>query len=123
MRMTTILAAGAALIFVSAAGAQERPTTPPTGNAPAAPSAQPAQPTIQSVKIVDIKELPETTQTQVNEVVAKTSDADLQKLRSTVDATPEVKSALEAKGMSSAQVVAFSMGNDGVLTLITKKPG
>jgi hypothetical protein len=123
MRITTILAAGAALIFVSAASAQEQPATPPAGSAPTAPSAQPAQPTIQSVNIVDIKELPEATQTQVNDVVAKTSDADLQKLRSTVDATPEVKSALEAKGLSSAQVVAFSMGNNGVLTLITKKPG
>ncbi|BCH28595.1 hypothetical protein MesoLjLc_05250 [Mesorhizobium sp. L-8-10] len=119
----TILAAGAALIFVSAASAQEQPAAPPAGSAPTAPSAQPARPSIQSVNIVDIKELPEATQTQVNEVVDKTSDADLQKLRSTVDATPQVKSALEAKGLSSAQVVAFSMGNDGVLTLITKKPG
>lgn len=123
MRKTTILAAGAALMLASAASAQQQPATPPTAPAPEAPSAQPAQPTIQSVNIIDIKELPEPTQTEVNDMVAKTSDTDLQKLRSSIDATPEAKSALEAKGISSAQVVAFSMGNNGALTLITKKPG
>lgn len=121
MRKTTIFAATAALMLASAASAQQQPATPPT--APAPENAEPAQPSIQSVNVVDIKELPEATQIQVNDMVAKTSDADLQKLRSSIDATPEVKSALEAKGLTSAQVVAFSMGNNGALTLITKKPG
>jgi len=65
--------------------------------------------------------LQEATRTQVNAVVAKRSDADLQKLRGSIDATPVVKSALEAQGMSSAQVIAASLTNDGTLTLITKK--
>lgn len=123
MRKTTILAAGAALVFASAAGAQQPPATPPASPAPAAPEAPSAAPAIQSVNVIDITELPEATQTQVNDLVAQRSEADLQKLRSSIDATPKVKSALEAKGLTSAQVIAASMGNDGALTLITKKPG
>ncbi|HWK67731.1 MAG TPA: hypothetical protein VNS34_22640 [Rhizobiaceae bacterium] len=124
MRKTTILAAGAALMLASAASAQQ-PASPapaaPSQPAPAAPETQSGVPEIQSVSVVDITELPETTQTQVNELVSKRSNEDLQKLRSSIDATPKVKSALEAKGLSSAQVIAATMGNDGALTLITKK--
>jgi len=72
---------------------------------------------------LDIETLPDTTKAQVNAVVAKRSDADLQKLRGSIDATPEVKSALEAKGLSSAQVIAASMGNDGALTSSHESPG
>ncbi|WP_292293697.1 hypothetical protein, partial [Mesorhizobium sp.] len=93
----------------------------PAPTAPAAPGAQPAVPTIQSVNIVDITELPKETQTQVNQVIAERGEAGLQKLRSSIDATPKVKSALEAKGLTSAQVVAASMNTGGALTLITKK--
>jgi hypothetical protein len=121
MRKLTILVAGAALTLATAASAQQQPAEPPAAPAPAAPNAPSAAPTINTVSIVDIKDLPEATQAQVNDVVAKRSDADLQKLRSSIDATPEIKSALEAKGLSSAQVIAASMGNNGALTLITKK--
>ena len=99
----------AALAFAPAAFAQN------------ATGAAASDATIQSVNIVDIKELPEATQTQVNQVIAKRGDAGLQKLRSSIDATPEVKSALEAKGLTSAQVIAASMQPNGALTLITKK--
>jgi len=121
MRKTTLLAAAAGLALASAAHAQQQPapTQPPT--APAAPSAQPAVPTIQSVNIVDITELPKDTQTQVNQVIAQRGEAGLRKLRSSIDATPKVKSALQAKGLTSAQVVAASMNTAGALTLITKK--
>ena len=121
MRKLTILAASAAFVFATAASAQQQPAEPPASPAPAAPNAPSAAPAINTVSIVDIKDLPEATQAQVNDVVAKRSDADLQKLRSSIDATPEIKSALEAKGLSSAQVIAASMGNNGALTLITKK--
>lgn len=122
MRKMTILAAGAAVMLATAAGAQQQPAQPPASPAPEAPNAPSAAPTIQTISIVDIKDLPEATQAQVNDVVAKRSDADLQKLRSSIDATPEIKSALEAKGLTSEQVIAASMGNNGALTLITKKP-
>lgn len=116
MRKLTILAASAAMMLTAAASAQQQPA--PATPAPAAPS---AQPTIKSVKIVDIEQLPADTKEQVNAVVAKSSDAELQRLRGSIDTMPQVKSALEAEGLTSAQVVAASMGNDGALTLITKK--
>ncbi|WP_292583268.1 hypothetical protein [Mesorhizobium sp.] len=115
------MAAAAAAMLASAASAQQQPAPQPAPTAPTAPSAQPAVPTIQSVNIVDITELPKDTQTQVNQVIAERGEAGLQKLRSSIDATPKVKSALEAKGLTSAQVIAASMNTDGALTLITKK--
>jgi hypothetical protein len=121
MRIITILAAGAALMLAGAAQAQQQPApTQPPAAAPA--PAAPAAPAIKSVNIVDIEELPEATKTQVDTIVAQTSEADLQALRSSIDASPQVKSALEAKGLTSAQVIAASMGQDGTLTLVTRKP-
>ena len=125
MRKTIFFAAAASLALAGAASAQQQPapqpSPAPTAPAPAAPKAQPAVPSIQSVSIVDITELPKDTQTQVNQIVAQSGDAGLQTLRKSIDATPKVKSALEAKGMSSAQVIAASLQPNGALTLITKK--
>ena len=124
MRKMTILAAGAALAFATAASAQQNPApTPAEPSAPAAPAAPSAAPAIKTISVVDIEQLPEATKAQVEAIVAKRSDADLQKLRGSIDATPAAKSALEAQGLTSAAVVAASMGSDGALTLITKKDG
>jgi len=122
MPRITILVAGAALAFATAASAQQQPAQPPAATmpAPAAPEA-PAAPTIKSVTIVDIEELPEAGKTQVASIVAKTSEAELQTLRNSIDTMPEIKSALEAKGLTSAHVIAASMTQDGTLTLVTKK--
>jgi Spy/CpxP family protein refolding chaperone len=119
MRKTTILAAGAALLLATAASAQQQPAPAPAE--PATPQAPSAEPKIQSISIVDIEQLPEATKAQVNEIVAKRSEADLQKLRGSIDATPQVKSALEAQGLTSAEVIAASLDEKGALTLITKK--
>ncbi|RWG08302.1 hypothetical protein [Mesorhizobium sp.] len=120
MRKTILFAAAASLMMAGAAGAQQ--PAPQPSPAPAAPdAAAPKAPTIESVSIVDITELPKDTQTQVNQIVAQRGDAGLQTLRKSIDATPKVKSALEAKGMSSAQVIAASLQPNGALTLITKK--
>ncbi|MGX9117209.1 hypothetical protein ACWTU6_11055 [Mesorhizobium sp. BHbsci] len=125
MRKTISLAAAATLLLATAASAQQQPapqpSEPPASPAPAAPGAQPKAPAIQTVNVVDIEELPKETQTKVNEVIAKRGEDGLQKLRSSIDATPQVKSALEAKGLTSAQVIAASMDTNGALTLITKK--
>lgn len=123
MRNAIVVAAAATLMMAGTAGAQQQPTPQPSPapTAPAAPKAQSAAPTIQSVNVVDITELPKDAQTQVNQIVAQRGDAGLQTLRKSIDATPKVKSALEAKGMSSAQVIAASMQPNGALTLITKK--
>ena len=124
MRKMTILAAGAALAFATAASAQQNPApTPAEPSAPAAPAAPSAAPAIKTISVVDIEQLPEATKAQVEAIVAKRSNADLQKLRGSIDATPAAKSALEAQGLTSAAVVAASMGSDGALTLITKKDG
>ncbi|WP_137931473.1 hypothetical protein [Mesorhizobium comanense] len=124
MRKTIVLATAASLMMAGAAGAQQQqpaPAAPAPGSTAPAPGGQQAAPAIQSVNIVDITELPKDTQTQVNQVVAQRGEEGLQKLRSSIDATPKVKSALQAKGMTSAQVVAASMEPNGALTLITKK--
>jgi hypothetical protein len=122
MRRLAILAAGAALLAAPAAYAQQEPATPPAASpAPAAPQAPSAAPTVKSVTVVDIKELPAATQTQVDTIVKQTSATDLAALRNSIDASPEIRSALEAKGVTSAQVIAASMAQDGALTLVTRK--
>ena len=122
MRKVTIAAAGAALLMAGAASAQQQPAPAPAEPAkPTAPSAQPQAPTIQSVNVIDIEQLPKATQEQVNQVVAQRGDEGLQQLRSSIDARPDIKSALDAKGMTSAQVIAASLAENGTLTLITKK--
>jgi hypothetical protein len=134
MRMITILAAGVTLAFAAAAGAQaqstQAPMQPPAAEPAQPPGAAPAQPpaaapeaapAIKSVNVVDIEELPAETQKQVNEVVAQRGDANLERLRQSIDGMPQLKSALEAEGLTSAQVIAASMSPDGALTLITKK--
>ncbi len=70
-------------------------------------------------QVVDLKELQPAVRSKVDDVVAQTSEEDLQSLRKSIDATPEAASALKAKGLSSLQVVAINIA-DGVLTLITK---
>src|SRR5688572_28547084 len=122
MRMITILAAGATFALAMATGAQAQSTQAPA-EAPVQPPAQaPAQPpaaapeagatSIKSVNVVDITELPADTQKQVSEVVAQRGDDNLQRLRSSIDGMPQLKSALEAKGVTSAQVIAASMSPD-----------
>ncbi|TGP24208.1 MULTISPECIES: hypothetical protein [unclassified Mesorhizobium] len=124
MRKAIFFAVTATLMMAGAASAQQQPqpSPAPAAPAPAAPQGQtPKPPTIESVSIVDITELPKDTQTQVNQIVAQRGDAGLQTLRKSIDATPKVKSALEAKGITSAQVIAASLQPNGALTLITKK--
>jgi hypothetical protein len=93
------------------------------GAAPAQPQAQtpPDQSSavIRSVQIVDLKDLKSALRSKVDEVVAHTSEEDMQSLRKSIDATPEAASALKAKGLSSSQVVAINIA-DGVLTLFAK---
>ncbi len=125
MRLITILAAGAAAIampLASAAQTQPSQTAParPPATAPQAPASPPA---IKSVSVVDISELPESTQNQVNQIVAQRGEGELRKLQSAVEAAPNLKSALQAKGASATQVVLAQINDDGELTLVTKKAG
>ncbi len=91
--------------------------------APSQPQAQtpPAQPStiIRSIQVVDVKELQPDVRSKVDEIVASTSQEDMQSLRKSIDATPAAASALKAKGLSSSQVVAINIA-DGVLTMFAK---
>jgi len=99
-------------VFVQAQGApsQSEAQTPP---------AQSGSTVIRSIQVVDIKQLQPEVRTKVDDIVAQTSEEDMQSLRKSIDAAPEVASVLKAKGLSSSQVVAFNIA-DGVLTLFAK---
>jgi hypothetical protein len=105
--------------FVQAQGApsQSEEQMPPQSEEQT-PPAQPS-PVIRSIQVVDIKDLKPALRSKVDEVVAHTSEEDMQSLRKSIDATPEAASALKAKGLSSSQVVAVNIA-DGVLTLFAK---
>jgi len=100
--------------------------TPAFAQAPGTPSQPEAQTpaaepstVIHSIQVVDIKQLRPEVRSKVDEIVAQTSEEDLQSLRKSIDATPEVASALKSKGLSSSQIVAINIA-DGVLTMFAK---
>jgi cytoskeletal protein RodZ len=97
--------------FVQAQGAASQPEaqTPPAQSSTV----------IRSIQVVDIKDLKPEVRSKVDDIVAHTSDEDIQSLRKSIDATPEAATALKAKGLSSSQVVAINIA-DGVLTLFAK---
>jgi hypothetical protein len=97
--------------FVQAQGASPQP------NAQEPPAQSSA--VIRSIEVVDVKQLHPAVRAKVDEIVAQTSEEDIQSLRKSIDTTPGAASALNAKGLSSAQVVAINIA-DGVLTLFTK---
>jgi hypothetical protein len=74
---------------------------------------------IRSIQVVDVKQLQPAVRSKVDEIVAQTSEEDLQSLRKSIDAAPAAVSALKAKGLSSSQVVAINIA-DGVLTMFAK---
>jgi len=119
MRKVFLLAASLTFVGSIAANAQSSSTPQTPQQAPAA--APEATPKVQRFAVIDVSELPQDSQKQVEQVMAQSNDDTLKQLRSTIDATPEAKAALDAKGATSEQVVATAMGTDGTLTLITKK--
>jgi hypothetical protein len=102
--------------FVQAQGA---PSQSKAQKSPAQKSPAQSSTAIRSIQVVDIKELEPAIRSKVDELVASTSDKDMQSLRRLIDATPDATSALKAKGLSSSQVVAINIA-DGVLTLFAK---
>ena len=122
MRMITIAAASAAMILAGAAYAQAPSTERPSAKPPASSQEAPAgAPTITSVKVVEIDELPEASKAQVNQLVATRTADELEKLRQAIEKAPAVKSAVEAKGFSSRDVVLAQVSNEGELTIVTRK--
>ncbi len=130
MRMIMLATAGAALVLAGAAQAQssspQRAPSPPPAAAPQAPSSTEAPsttPTIKSVNVVDFNELPAATKTQVDTLVSKRSAEENQRLQSAIESAPMVKTAVEAKGFSSRDVLIAQMNPNGELTVITRKQG
>ncbi|HVX78565.1 MAG TPA: hypothetical protein VHB49_20740 [Bradyrhizobium sp.] len=104
----------APLALVQAQGAQPKAQSQEETQAPSNQST-----VIRAIQVVNIKDLKPEVRSKVEDVASKTSEDDLRSLRSSIDATPEAVSALKAKGLSSAQVVAINIA-DGVLTLFAK---
>jgi hypothetical protein len=112
--MGSVIIAAVCLGTPAFAQAQGTPSQPESQTPPAQSST-----VIRSIQVVDIKDLKPAVRSKVEDVVAHTSEEDMQSLRKSIDATPEAASALKAKGLSSAHVVAINIA-DGVLTLFAK---
>lgn len=119
MRMI-MLASSAALILAGAANAQtsspER--SPPPSSSQQAPAPKPM---IKSINVVELDNLPETAKAQVNELVASRSADDIQRLHKAIEDAPAVKTAVEAKGFSSGDVLVAQIDDNGELVVITKR--
>jgi hypothetical protein len=111
---TSVIVATLSLAMPALVQAQGASPQPQAQEAPAESTT-----VIKSIQVVDIKQLQPEVRAKVDEIVAQTSEEDLQSLRKSIDATPEAASALKAKGMTSLQVVAINIA-DGVLTMIAK---
>ena len=98
-------------VFVQAQGApsQSEAQTPPAQSGTV----------IRSIQVVDLRELQPAVRSKVDGIVAQTSEEDMQSLRKSIDANPEVAAALKAKGLNSSHVVAIAVA-DGVLMMFTK---
>ncbi len=121
MRMITLAAAGAALVLASPAGAQvPTPQPAPPTSAQQAPASAPA---IKTVSVVAVDDLPEDTRNQVNQIVASRTADQMQRLQQAIEGAPVAKSALEAKGFSSRDVLIAQIDDAGELTLVTRKTG
>ena len=118
MRVFTASAIAAALALGAPTFVQAQAQRTPPQSEAQAPPAQ-SNKLIQSIQIVNVKDLKPEMRSKVDDVVAHTSEEDLQSLRKSIDATPEAASALKAQGLTSSQVVAINIAG-GVLTLFAK---
>jgi hypothetical protein len=118
MRIFTASAIAAALALGTPAFVQAQAQRTPAQSEAQRPPAQSSK-LIQSVRIVNVKDLKPEMRSKVDDVVARTSEEDMQSLRKSIDATPEAASALKAEGLNSSQVVAINIAG-GVLTMFAK---
>lgn len=116
MRKLTVAAACLSLALAAGGYAKAEELTP----LPRAPSAQNASP-IRSVTVLDIGSLPPEVRAQINAVVSQAGPDDLRQLREAIDSTPMAAVALKTKGMSSAEIVAAAIDDEGDLTLIARE--
>ena len=115
MRILTASVIVAAIVLGTPAFVQAQGTS----SQPQAQTQDQPSPGIRSILVVDVKDLKPAARSKVNDIVAHTSEQDMQALRQSIDATPEAASALKAKGLNSSHVVAINVA-DGVLTMFTR---
>jgi hypothetical protein len=116
MRKLMIIATCLPLAFAAGGVARAQEELP----APARPGSQSA-PGVKSVTVLDKGNLPPELRAQVNALISQTNRDELQELRQAIDAMPMASSALKAKGLSSAQVIAAAIDDDGELTLVAEE--
>ena len=114
MRILTTLLICAAASLAAPVYAQTENERPPANESQGAPQLRPT-----AVAIIPMNALPVEVQMQVKAKIAETNKDDMQALRDTIDATPEATSALRAQGISSAEVIAALVDDEGKLTLVT----
>jgi hypothetical protein len=119
MRIFTASVIIAALSLGTPAFVQAQGTAPSQSEAQTSPPPARSSAVIRSVQVVEVKDLTPAVRSKVDDVVAHTSEKELQSLRKSIDATPGTASALMDKGLSLSQVVAINIA-DGVLTLFAK---
>jgi hypothetical protein len=112
------IAAGlaAALLAGSGAGAQQPSPLPPALRAPGSDDVS----AIRGVTVLDIGSLPPQVRLEVDNALAQTSPDELRELRAAIDKIPKATQALRAKGMSSAEIIAVALDDDGDLALIAQ---
>lgn len=117
MRNLTIASGlAAALLAGGSAWAQQPSPLPPTLQAPGSDDVSP----IRGVTVLDIGSLPPQARLQVDNALAQTSPDELRELRAAIDKIPKATQALRAKGMSSAEIIAVALDEDGDLALIAQ---
>jgi len=104
----------AAAVALTAAPALAQSTQP-------APQTQAQPPAVQSVTVIDISELPAASKQQVERIEEQRTDEELKNLHASIEASPPLVDAIEARGASLADVVAASLSQAGVLTIVTRK--
>ena len=114
MRILTTLVICAAASLAAPVCAQTENERPPASELQDAPQLKPT-----AVAIIAMNALPVEVQMQLKAKIAQTSKDDMQALRRSIDATPEASSALKAQGLSSAEVIAALVDDEGKLTLVT----
>jgi len=114
------LARTVCLSFALVAGAAAAQGQSPAFPTPDAPGLQdPAA--IRNATVIERRSLPPQLRVQVDSAVAQTSPDDLQQLRDAIETIPAATKALQARGMSSAAVIAVAFDEDGDLTLIAEE--
>jgi len=119
MRISTASVIIAAVVSLGAPAFVQAQGAPSQSEAQTSPPPAQSGTMIRSVQVVEVKDLTPAVRSKVDDVVAHTSEKDLQSLRKSIDATPGTASALMDKGLSLSQVVAINIA-DGVLTLFAK---